>query len=151
MGFVDVQPMVNQINGANEAMPHGTIFNVPYLRMQGGSCAIVMDPAVGDIGIATFAAEDISSVKANKAVSNPGTRRRFSMADALYHGGVLNGVPTTFVKIEDGQVTITAATGVTVNAPQVETSGDVIIGGISFLEHTHLAHGDGAQTNPPTA
>src|SRR5579863_7836618 len=51
VGIVSVQPLVNQIDGLGNSTPHGTIFNIPYSRLQGGSNAIIMDPAVNDIGL----------------------------------------------------------------------------------------------------
>lgn len=98
VGSVDVQPLVSQLSGDDEATPHGTIYEIPYMRMQGGTNAIILDPQVGDIGICVFASRDISSVKATKAVANPGSRRRFDMADGLYLGGVLNGVPEQYIR-----------------------------------------------------
>lgn len=140
VGFVDVQPMVNQIDGSNKATPHDTVYNLPYFRLQGGVCAIIIDPAVGDIGMASFASEDISSVKKNRAVSNPGSRRRFSMPDGLYVGGFLNGTPTQFIQFDpeagititsaDGQpVNINAPGGANVTAPTTTITGDVTVDG----------------------
>ena len=47
-GFIDVKIMVNQIDGAGNQTPHGVIKNIPYLRVQGGKNAIIIDPEVGD-------------------------------------------------------------------------------------------------------
>lgn len=106
VGTVDVLPLVNQINGAGDATPHGTIYGLPYQRVQGGTNAIIIDPQVGDIGLAVFASRDISSVKVNKAPSNPGSRRQFDMADGLYLGGMLNGTPEQYVRFYDGGVEV---------------------------------------------
>ena len=117
VGFVSVQPMINQTDGAGNSVQHGIIYECPYFRLQGGSNAIILDPQVGDIGLMVFADRDISSVIANKAVSNPGSRRRFDMADGLYIGGMLNGTPTQFVEFSATGITITSPNNVTVNAP----------------------------------
>jgi hypothetical protein len=98
VGTVDVQPMVNQLDGAGVAVSHGTVYSLPYFRLQGGSNAVILDPNVGDIGLAVIADHDISSVKKNKAVSNPGSLRRFDMADGLYIGGFLNAVPAQYIQ-----------------------------------------------------
>lgn len=89
-GTVDVTPLVNLTAGDGTVTKHGVLHGLPYLRMQAGTWGIILDPQVGDIGIAIFADRDISSVKKNKAVSNPGSARRFDMADGIYLGGVLN-------------------------------------------------------------
>lgn len=119
VGFVDIQPMVHQIDGNWNAVPHGVIYQCPYLRLQGGANAVILDPQPGDIGIAVFADRDISSAVASRKPSPPGSRRMFDMADALYLGGVLNGTPSQFVEFAAGGVTITSPTAVTVNAPAV--------------------------------
>ncbi len=66
VGFVDVTPLVNQLDGQGNPTPHVTIYNVPYLRLQGGANGIIMDPQKGDIGVCVFASRDISKIKATK-------------------------------------------------------------------------------------
>src|ERR1700674_817958 len=44
---VDVQPLVNQLDGQGNATPHGTIFGIPVWRMQAGATAIILDPVIG--------------------------------------------------------------------------------------------------------
>lgn len=129
VGFVDVQPLVNLLDGNGQAIPHGTIYHCPYVRMQGGSNAVILDPQVGDIGIAVFADRDISSVCANKSTSNPGSGRRFNWADAMYIGGVLNGTPNQYVEFSASGITISSPTAVTLTAPSVSinASGAVTI------------------------
>lgn len=102
VGYVDVLPLINQIDSAGNSQPHGVIYNLPYFRLQGSQSAVIIDPAVGDIGIAVFSDRDMSSVVANRAAknpqSNPGSRRRFDMADGIYIGGILNGTPLQYVQ-----------------------------------------------------
>lgn len=119
VGFVDILPLVNQVDGDNNAIPHVTIYRCPYFRIQGGANAVIIDPQVGDLGIAVFADRDISSATANKAQANPGSGRMFDMADGLYIGGVLNGAPTQFVQFNAGGITISSPNAVTIDAPSV--------------------------------
>lgn len=145
VGFVDVQPLVNQVDGAGNATPHGTVYNLPYFRLQGGTNAIILDPQVGDIGMCGFASRDISSVKSSKGQANPGSGRTFSMADGLYFGGLLNGVPVQYMAFSASGIDIVsptriqmtapnivanASTAFTVNSPQSNFSGMVIIQGL---------------------
>jgi hypothetical protein len=116
VGFVDLQPLVNQTDGSGNAVPHGVVYQCPYFRLQGGANAIIIDPQVGDIGWAGFADRDISSVIANKGQANPGSMRKFSMADAVYFGGMLNGTPQQYVQFNAGGITITTPNNVTINA-----------------------------------
>jgi Phage protein Gp138 N-terminal domain/GpV Apex motif len=147
VGLIDVQPMVAQIDGAGKTTPHGIIHNIPYMRVQGGANAVIIDPVVGDIGLAVFASRDISSVKATKQPSGPGSRRRHSMADGLYIGGFLNAVPTQFIRfsgdgveIKSTTVTITGDVHITGDVQVDKTltaTTNVIGGGKSLKTHTH--------------
>lgn len=145
VGFVDVQPLVNQLDGFDNAVDHGVIHNLPYSRLQGGTDAVILDPKVGDIGMAGFCDRDISSVKASKAQANPGSKRKFDMADGLYIGGFLNGTPQQYVRFFSGGmelvsptmvriaaplVQVDASTSFTVNSPQSGFSGTVIVQGL---------------------
>lgn len=122
-GFVDLQIMLNQIDAAGNSMPHGIVSNVPYFRLQGGANAVIIDPQVGDIGMATFADRDISSVKANRAISNPGSKRRADIADGLYTGGFLNAAPTQYIRFTDSGIEVVSPTNVTVRAPTINMIG----------------------------
>jgi hypothetical protein len=115
VGFVDVTPLVNQLDGSNQAVPHTTVYGLPYARIQGGKNAVIVDPQVDDIGICVFAQADISTVKASKAAGNPGSKRRFDMADGMYIGGALNVAPERYVKIDDTGITIEGVATVTIH------------------------------------
>lgn len=162
-GTVDVLPLVNQITGDGVGVPHKTVFKLPYLRMQGGGNAVILDPQVGDIGLVAVAMRDISVVKTTKKQGQPGSRRQFSLADGLYIGGVLNGVPTQFVQFSAEGVKIKSPTKVTLEAPAieflgpvtasstVEAAGDVTGDGVSLKTHVHSGvTAGGANTGPPT-
>lgn len=109
MGAVDVQPLVMQLNGSNEASAHGQLFSLPYIRLQGGGNGIVIDPKPGDIGMAVFADRDISKVIANKDQSPPGSRRVMSFSDGVYLGGILNGELSQYIRFFDGGIELVAA------------------------------------------
>lgn len=84
IGTVDVQPLVNMLDGAGKAQAHGVLYKLTYCRVQGGRDAVICDPVKGDIGVAVFASRDISSVKKNQKRSNPGTLRQNSYSDGMY-------------------------------------------------------------------
>lgn len=110
-GMVDVQPLVNQIDGQGNSTPHGTVFSLPYFRLQGGVNAIIIDPVAGDMGLAVIADRDISAVKASKKQSNPGSYRRFDTADGIYIGGILNAIPTQWIAFLETGISITDLNG----------------------------------------
>lgn len=98
VGTCDVLPLVNMLDGLGTAYKHGNVFGICYFRLQGGENAIIMDPKEGDIGVAIISDRDISVIKKTKKQGNPGSRRRFSLPDAIYIGGVLNGIPKQYVR-----------------------------------------------------
>jgi hypothetical protein len=149
--MVSIQPIVAQLDGSGNAVPHGTINNVPVWRYQAGGVAVVVDPVVGDIGLALFAHSDISTAKTNKAESPPGSRRRFDWADAVYLGGLFgNDEPDTRITLSASGVDITSNQAVTINAPSGTTvngpltaangltvTGGATIDGKAFATHKH--------------
>ena len=150
VGFVDVTPLVNQIDGNGNATPHATIFNIPYLRIQGGTNAIIMDPKPGDIGVCLFASRDISTVKVTKAQANPGSFRSYSFADGLYAGGLLNGTPEQFVRFTDSGITIQASSTITLHAPSIVIDGDATISGNLTVDGDVTAQGTSLHTHRHT-
>lgn len=120
VGFVDVQPLVNQLDGAGNAVPHAVLHQLPYFRLQGGTDAVILDPKVGDIGMAAFGSRDLSAVKASKQQANPGSWRTHDMADGLYFGGLLNGTPVQYVQFTAGGINVVSPSKVTVQAPNIE-------------------------------
>jgi hypothetical protein len=144
VGTVDVVPMVHQVDGVGDPTPHATIFNVPYFRAQGGADAIIIDPKVGDVGIAVFCSRDITGVKRSKAPSNPGSLRKYDWADALYIGGLLNGTPSQYVRfsaegvsvVSTSKVSVTTPTTVEITAPQTTINGNLTVVG-TMLNNGH--------------
>lgn len=137
-GYVDAQPLINQVDGLGNAIPHGTIHNLLYLRMQGGTNAVIMDPQVGDIGLAVICDRDISSPKqvnfnsANDKLTtfNPGSRRIHDLADGLYIGGVLNGTPSTYIQFDGaGNINLVAPSSNKINL----SAGEVILHGANKI------------------
>ena len=135
VGFLTVQPLVLETDTNSLVIAQTPIYNVPYMRYQGGPSAVILDPVVGDIGLAIFAENDITNVKQTLQPGPAATQRSHSTADALYIGGVLNPDPTQYVQFQPGgagivihspgavalqagsSVAITSGSTTTVNAP----------------------------------
>lgn len=172
VGRVNVRLLVNMVAGDGTQVPHGTIFDLPYYRLQGGTNAVILDPQVGDIGVALFCSRDIQGVKANPqaAVANgapPSSAAQFSYADGLYLGGFLNAVPVQYVAFAADGITAVSPTKITLQAPEidlkgavVQTGGDVSMSGsltvavevtagdIPLTTHKHPTAGTGPPSEP---
>jgi hypothetical protein len=161
VGFCDVQPLVNQVDGAGNPTPHGTIHNLPYMRVQGGTNAVIIDPVVGDIGVAVFCSRDISAVKRQKQAANPGSTRKFDWADGLYLGGFLNGTPVQYVQFTASGVAVRSPSQITLDAPIISVTGTIQAAGelirgygtgdqVAVGTHRHGTGTNASGTVPPT-
>lgn len=147
VGYVDVQPLVNQLDGYGNATPHGTVYHLSYHRYQGGASAFIADPAVGDVGKMVVADRDTSSVRATGRQSNPGSRRQFDRADGTYFGCPQAGAPTQWFawlargfNLTDayGNTIVGTSGGVMINGALINQSGDVITkDGVNLDTHVH--------------
>lgn len=103
IGFVDVKPLVNLVDGLMQGTEHGVVYGLPYVRVQGGKNAIICDPQKGDIGVVVVSDRDISTVKKTKKVGNPGSRRRGDLADGIYIFTIAADAPQQWVRfLQDG-------------------------------------------------
>lgn len=135
-GTVSVRPLVNLVDGEGEAHGQSVLFELPYLRIQGGENAVVCDPKPGDMGLAVYAMRDTETVKGTRgaAAGNPGSARAYSKSDGFYLGGFLNALPKRYLMVDDegltlddgaggkielkgGKLTITAPAGIETNSP----------------------------------
>lgn len=146
VGTVDVQPMVNQLDGAGDGKELSQLHNLPYLRIQGGTNAIILDPQPDDIGIAVFCSRDISAVKRTKKPGNPGSWATHSMSDGLYLGGVLNGAPSQSIQFHDGGGITIHSTGAVNIVSTALTHNGVNIGAAHF--HGGVETGGGSTSIP---
>lgn len=155
---LEVQSLTAGVSGSGAAIPPGTIYDVPFTRIQGGVNSLKIDPQVGDIGLCGFCQRDISSVKTNKRLSVPPSDKAYAVSDAVYICGIasLNNSPQRFIEINDEGITIEASgpvnltatdvnvdasESVTIVAPDMTFEGDVTIEG--NIEHQGELHSTG--------
>jgi len=151
VGSVDIQPLVQQTDGVGNVTALPPVYGVPYMRIQGGTDAVILDPKVGDLGIALFGDRDLSAVKTTKAMAPPGSQRRNSLSDALYIGGLLNGTPVQFVQFTADGITVKSPTKVTIEAPNIQANASTQFKVVSpNIQLDGAVHVTGAQTNDST-
>lgn len=127
VGTVDVEPLVSQLDGAGKIVSHGIIYDLPYLRMQGGVNAIILDPEVGDIGLAVVSDRDVSKVKTTRQPAAPGSNRRNHFSDGFYFGGFLNGNPAQYIRFSSEGIDLVSPTAINLKAPKInETASESI-------------------------
>ncbi len=126
-GKLTCTPLVSQYDTRGNVLEASQIFDIPYMRYQGGVAAIVCDPCVGDIGLAIFAQQDISLVgETGSAIGvQPASFRSYDMADGLYIGGFLNQQPEIWLELnQEGIATLHAPTKVIIEAPDISLQAE---------------------------
>jgi hypothetical protein len=135
IGFIDVHPLVNQVDGNGNATPHGIVYRVPYHRYQSGSGAFISDPVKGDIGDFIIDDRDPSTVNNTSAQGNPGSGLKSSLSNGTYHGQTRAGAPNQhFAWLEEGfdmkdafgNTLVGTSAGVLINGALITPTGDVI-------------------------
>lgn len=151
VGFVDVQALVQQQATNGVVIDNVPIYRLPYLRLQGGKSALIIDPVVDDLGVAMFAQRDITTAIATRAEGPAPTNRAYDAGDGLYLGGFLNQDATQWLRFfpTDGAELKTPL--LTIDA-EVRTTGNVKVGtGIStsktMSDGTTLTWQDGVLVN----
>lgn len=131
VGFVDVQALVQQQATNGVVIDNVPIYRLPYLRLQGGKSALIIDPVVDDLGVAMFAQRDITTAITTRAEGPAPTNRAYDAGDGLYLGGFLNQDATQWLRFfpTDGAELKTPL--LTIDA-EARTTGNVKVGtGIS--------------------
>lgn len=162
IGYIDVQPLVNMVDGEGNSTPHGTVYKVKYHRPESGNGAFITEPKVGDQGFLVSADRDTSIVRRTNAQGNPGSGRVMNKSDGTYYG-VCQGsmTPTQFFKwlsqgfkIADsfGNTIQGTANGVLINGALINKQGDVITkAGHDLDTHVHTGVSTGSSNTGPPA
>lgn len=165
VGFVDVLVLVSQVTGDDMTVDNLEIPNVPYMRLQGGTNAVIIDPEVDDIGMGSFCSRDITAVKNARKAAPPGSRRAYNFSDCMYSGGFLNAAPTQYIQFTAGGIIVHSPTKVRAEAPTVQLDGSAVqLGDVEttlrkliderlialFNAHVHASAGAGVPTVPLT-
>ena len=150
IGRCEVLPLVQQIDGSNNVYPMGKIINVPYLRVQGGANAIVIDPQVGDVGLCGFCERDISIVKRTGELSAPDTRRKFDINSAVYMFTMMSGTPTQYIHFKSSGIDIKTTGDLNINGLIIKADGTLITkDGDTVDKHSHGGVQSGGSNTSP--
>ena len=146
VGYATVQPLIKQQAGDGSPVRHGVIYGVPVFRIQGGSSAVIIDPAIGDIGLLCCSDRDASSVKDSGKESLPSSFRTHDFSDGFYFGGFLNAVPTQYVQFTGTGINVVSPNAINFTAPTITLNGAVGITGTATanghaIDNTHKHSG----------
>lgn len=159
VGYVDIQPIVGQLDGSGRVIDHSIIYNARYMRVQGGENAVILDPQKGDVGLAVFCERDSTAAKKTGKKSPPASLRKFSMADAVYCFSLVTKTPSQYVQFSNDGIVVHSPSQVMLQAPKIVLDGavsstegavfenDVIGAGVSLQNHTHGQVVSGSDTS----
>lgn len=141
---VDLMPLVTQRDLSGAPIDNSVVYGAQVWRLQRGSSAVIMDPVVGDIGIALYCDRDSDNARSDRTVGAPTSNRNHSKTDGIYLGGILNQEPNQYIEFADGQINVvspslvnvtspsvkvTASSGVTIDTPDAHFTGNVTAAG----------------------
>ena len=127
IGTVDVQPLVQVEDGSGKLWSMGQTYGAPFIRIQSGSSALVIDPSVNDIGLAVVCDRDISSVLASGGqISGPGSARTNSISDLVYVASIISAAAITqYLLMNSSGITLLSPNTVTIQGAQINLVGPV--------------------------
>lgn len=176
IGTVDVQPLVQTVDGTGKLWNLGQTYGAQFCRIQSGASAVVVDPSEGDIGLAVVNDRDISSVIASAGLAGPGSARTHDLSDLVYVLSLLSAKAVTqYLLMNASGITMLSPNTITIQGQQInlvgpvnQTNGDVtletkvtvpnvvattdVLAGpdeISSVNHTHTSESPGSPTSPP--
>lgn len=173
--YATVKPALAKALASGEALAPPNIVRVPvcFPRGMGGKAIISVPLKAGDPVLLHFAERALENWLSSKDDAEPGDPRQFDLSDAfatpVCRPGAGAAVDTENLVIQldrasiviapDGSVTVTAAAGATITAPdgltvnaditvngKINASGDVIGSGISLATHKHGGVQSGSST-----
>ena len=127
IGTVDVQPLVQTVDGSGNRWPMAPVYGVPFMRIQAGGTAIVVDPVVNDIGLAVACDRDISGVLASGGQqSGPGSARTHHVSDLVYALSIISAAEVTqYILANASGMTLLSPQQITLQAPTINLDGAV--------------------------
>ena len=140
-GVVDLEGLLYTVNANGESLNDGgRYFSIPYLRLQRGSSAVVMNPVIGDVGLMVCCDRDITGIKDNKNASVPVSNRLHSAADGVYLTSIacLSETPTQYVEFHDAGIDIKSPGIVNINGMKILPDGRLqLVDGSIVDGHRH--------------
>lgn len=98
--YVALTPLTAQTDAEGKKLEMLSIPKIPFVRVQQGIAAFVLDPVPGDIGVVSVCKHDISPIK--QGVTEPvppGSPRNFSQSDSVLMGAVHTKTPTNHITL----------------------------------------------------
>jgi hypothetical protein len=144
IGTVDVQPLVQTVDGTGRLWNLGVTYGAPFCRAQAGNTAFVLDPAVNDIGLAVVCDRDISSVMAAAGLAAPGSARTHDISDLVYVLSIKSSAPITqYILANSSGITLLSPQTITIQGQQINLVGPVNANGATISDAGEVTDASG--------
>jgi hypothetical protein len=135
IGTVDVQPLVQTVDGTGKLWNIDEVHGASFCRIQSGASAIVVDPSVGDIGLAVVNDRDISSVIASAGIAGPGSARTHDISDLVYVLSLLSAQAITqYLLMNSSGIKLLSPNTITIQGQQINLVGPVNANGATISD-----------------
>jgi hypothetical protein len=138
IGTVDVQPLIQAVSGRGKNRRLWALeqtYGAKFCRVQAGNTALVIDPDVGDIGLAIVCDRDISSVVAAAGLAGPGSSRTHDISDLVYMFTMISAQDVTQYILANGDgIKILSPNTVTIQGAQINLVGPINANGATIDE-----------------
>lgn len=142
-------------DGKASAVDLPLLVDCPVLFQGGGGYSLTFPLRKGDDCLVIFAERCIDAWYQSGGIQNAAEYRLHDLSDGFVLAGVRsqpavvkNGVTMTgpelrtdsgsaFLRLKGNAIEIVAPSGITIDTPQIQVTGDVIAGGISLIHHVH--------------
>jgi len=143
-GTVDVQPLVQTVDGSGRLWSLGVTYGARFSRIQSGSTAFVLDPSPGDIGLATVCDRDISSVIASGGLAGPGSSRTHDISDLVYQFSIYNSAEITqYILANASGITLLSPNTITIKGGQINLVGPINANGAVISDAGEVTDANG--------
>lgn len=98
--YVSVTPLTSQTDAEGNMLEMVSLPKLPFVRVQQGIAAFVLDPVPGDIMVMSVCKHDISKIKEGVTEPAPAnSTRNFSQSDSVAVGAVHTKTPTNHITL----------------------------------------------------
>lgn len=144
IGTVDVQPLVQTVDGAGKLWSLAEVYGASFCRIQSGASAIVVDPSEGDIGLAVVNDRDISAVIASAGLAGPGSARTHDISDLVYVLSLRSAKAITqYLLMNSSGITMLSPNTITIQGQQINLVGPVNANGATISDAGEVTDASG--------
>ncbi len=115
-----IRPAVSKLTTTGDPVDAPLLYDIPSAMIMGGSAGIILYFQPGDLVMVGCCDRNSDAAINNQGQANPQTGRKFSQSDSIIIGKVAITLPTTYVKILQETIEISAPTKITLISSEID-------------------------------